>query len=210
MTVSKVVVFDLDETLGDFGDLSLRWPSEVVEKKRFAQFCSFMNDNIEVYSDLVNVLPKIVESRRAGRIEQIVIYTNNCAHASWACAIAGHIGWVHGTRVFDAVVAGYKPELGPTQCRLGPAKTYQELCNCLGLEENTRMCFIDDQEHKGMRHANVSYVKTSPYKLLGNSQMNNGQIAEVLRFCSTPREHGTRRIKVRKTGASRTKRVERT
>ena len=210
MAVGKVIIFDLDETLGDFGDLSLRWASDVVEKKSFAQFCSFMNDNIEVYSDIVNVLPKIVESRRAGRIEQIVIYTNNCGHASWACAIAGHIGWLHGMRVFDAVVAGYKPELGPTQCRLGPAKTYQELCKCLGLHENIRMCFIDDQEHEGMRHANVSYVKIAPFTLLGDCQINNGQIAELLRFCRLPRERCTRRTKVRNTCASRTKRAERT
>lgn len=210
MSSGKVVVFDLDETLGDFGRLSLRWPSDVVEKERFAQFCSFMNDNIDVYSNIINILPKLVESRRTGHIKQIVIYTNNSGHASWACAIAGHIGWLHGTRVFDAVVAGYKPELGTTQCRLSPAKTYSELCKCLGLREGTKMCFIDDQEHNGMRHACVKYVKIAPYQLSGSDLTGPDQIDEVLQFCNPPRARTARISKVRRTGTCRTRRVGRT
>ena len=163
--MKPIIVFDLDETLGDFGGLSLLWPFEKVDRCRFANFCHFMNNNTQCYSPWVNKLPELAIARDNGEIGAIVIYTNNNGDPSWANAIAGHIGVMHKRRIFDSVIGGYKRHLGSTQCRSSSRKTYAELCNCLGVSQSTKVVFIDDIEHPGMRHPNVQYVRTIPYRL---------------------------------------------
>lgn len=185
-----IVVFDLDETLGDFSIVSQLWPHDVVEKENFATFCHFMNKNAQCYSPLINHLPQLVAARERGDISAIVIYTNNNGHSSWANAIAGHIGVMIGQRVFDAVICGYKPTLGSNQCRSSHKKTYSDLCRCLNVGENTKIIFIDDQEHNGMRHPNVNYIRTTPF----------------YKRIRTPRTK-TRRVKLRK---KHTRRVDTT
>ena len=162
--MKPIIVFDLDETLGDFGELSMLWPYDKVEKSRFANFCHFMNNNTQCYSPWVNKLAQLAIARDKGDIRAIVIYTNNNGDHSWANAIAGHIGVMHNKRIFDAVIGGYSASLGLDQCRSSSRKTYEELCNCLGVNDDTAVVFIDDQEHPGMRHPNVKYVRTKAYR----------------------------------------------
>ena len=73
--MQTIVVFDLDETLGDFSIVSQLWPHEVVEKENFATFCHFMNNNAQCYSPLVNHLPKLVAARDKGEISAIIIFS---------------------------------------------------------------------------------------------------------------------------------------
>lgn len=160
---APVVVFDLDNTLGDFTIVSGLWPEPTVPKTRFSSFCRLMNKHLHVYSPILSTIPRLVAARTEGRISSIVMYTNNNGHCSWASAIAGHIGLLHGTRVFDAVIPGYREELGIEQCRSGPEKTYEDLCRCLGLANGTRVLFVDDQEHPGMRCEHVEYARVKPY-----------------------------------------------
>ena len=159
----SVVAFDLDNTLGDFALVSSLWPERTVPKKKFSSFCRMMNKNMQVYSPLLSIIPSLVNARERGELSAIVMYTNNNGHPSWASAIAGHIGLLNGTRVFDAVVPAFRPELGENQCRRSSQKSYADLCRCLALPEGTKICFVDDQEHTWMRCPHVEYVKVSPY-----------------------------------------------
>lgn len=174
-----IVVFDLDETLGDFSAVSRLWPHDVVAKQDFAAFCHFMNNNGHCYSPWVNQLPQLVAARDRGEIMAIVIYTNNNGHSSWANAIAGHIGVMIGQRVFDVVIGGYKPSLGTKQCRSSSEKTYTDLCRCLNVGEKTKFIFIDDQVHLGMHHPNVNYIRTYPFRNRGRASRAKTRRAKV-------------------------------
>jgi len=204
----RIIAFDLDETLGHFGGVSTEWLSHVVRKEEFATFCAFMDARQHCYcAPMIRMLVSLLKARDTGNISRIVIYTNNNGHASWASAIAGHIGYLLNARVFDAVVAGYKPTLGANQCRSGHEKTYEDLCRCLQVPHGTEVCFIDDQDHPRMRSPFVTYVEAMPYYGSAAEAQNFPEVrSAVLGFCKAgrcsrkqtrrraPRGSGTRRV----------------
>ena len=207
----RIIVFDLDETLGHFGSVSTEWLSAVVRKEEFAAFCAFMDDRQHCYcAPMIRMLASLLKARDSGNISRIVIYTNNNGHPSWANAIAGHIGYLLNTRVFDAVVGGYRPSLGGNQCRSGHEKTYEDLCRCLQVPHGTEVCFIDDQDHPSMRSPFVTYVEATPYYGVGGEAQNFPEVrSAVQRFCKSGRCKG-KQTRRRITRASGTRRVGRT
>ena len=215
MTAERVVAFDLDETLGHFAAISTEWNAAVVRKEEFAAFCAFMDARRHCYCDeMLQTLVFLVKARAAGLVSRIVVYTNNNGDPSWANAIAGHIGYCLGTRVFDAVIAGYKPALGRNQCRSTHQKTYHDLCRCLGVQYGTEVCFVDDQEHPKMRVSPVTYVKVTPYLAKGEEQPGIANAARnIFKFCNA-KTHSRRWTRRRHSPGDRscwrTRRVGRT
>ena len=47
--------------------------------------------------------------------------------------------------------------------RTSLSKKYEDFVNCVKIEENSQLCFIDNIEHIGMKHKNVYYLKPKPY-----------------------------------------------
>ena len=154
----RIVVFDMDETIGSFGQLGAAWGNRRFNDATFPDFCVFMSRRMECCRPgAVMLLRTLCNARSAGVLDKIVMYTNNNGHASWAQAIAGAFGHLAGQRVFDSVVTGYQP--GSGNCRTTHAKTYTDLCRCLNLPPDTQVCFVDDQYHPGMVHENVMYLR---------------------------------------------------
>ena len=64
--------------------------------------------------------------------------------------------------IFDKVITAYRPN-DRDNCRTSHNKSYKDLLNCTGYNENTKFMFLDDQQHPYMKHANIRYLHLEPY-----------------------------------------------
>lgn len=168
MTPKKVVVFDLDETLGCFSQLgALKDIIEAYENTQMTQrdFNLLMDENpAYVRPGIIDAIRYAVLKRDQGKCDSIMIYTNNTGGRTWPRTIASYFDYKIGKRVFDQIIAAYK--VNGRQLERGRTshdKSYADFLRCTGLARGTKVCFFDDVLHPEMRHPNVSYAILKPY-----------------------------------------------
>lgn len=163
-----VVVFDMDETLGSFGQLGiLKDVIEEYEERSLTQeeFNLLIDKHPEfIRPGIVDILRFVVEQRNKKHCDSIMIYTNNQGPRVWAKSISEYFNYKVGAPVFDHIIAafmvnGSRVEPG----RTSHEKIYNDFIRCARLPSTTEVCFIDDVEHPRMVHDNVYYVKIKPY-----------------------------------------------
>ena len=165
---SKIIVFDLDETLGSFSQLYALSDSihqiynETLPSnhlfKLIDTFPGFLRPNI------LRILKKLVNAREKGKCLAIVLYTNNQGPKKWAQDIVDYFAYKLKKPVFDYVIHAYKANGQRVEpLRTTHDKNYEDLLNCLGMPNETQVCFIDDQFHTLSVHPNVSYIPVDPY-----------------------------------------------
>ena len=166
----KIVVFDLDETLGYFTE--------------FGIFCDclntyFKNNN---YSDrnfdsLLDLYPqfvrpklfKILDYLKTKKInnkcKKIMIYTNNQGPKSWAINIKNYFNTKLNYKLFDQIIAAFKVKGKSVEIgRTSHDKTIDDLIRCTKIPKNVDLCFIDDVYHDGMVDDKVYYIHVKAYK----------------------------------------------
>ena len=164
----KIVVFDLDETLGSFVEIAMFW--EALEKyygynlvdERFFEvldtFPEFLRPKILV------ILDYLKDKKNKKTCDQIMIYTNNQGPKSWVKMISNYLNNKLNYKLFDKIVAAFKVkgkivEVGRTSHN----KSVEDLVRCTKIPINTEICFIDDQKHPLMAQDNVYYINAKPY-----------------------------------------------
>jgi hypothetical protein len=165
----KVVVFDLDETLGSFGDLYLLWSGIQHILPKYSDFNSFT----EIYPEflrygILNILQFIYENKQKGECYKMFIYTNNQCPKNWVQSICDYLQYklkIHGKPpLFDHIIRAFK--IG-NKCveftRTSHQKTHEDLISCTLLPKNTEICFIDDMEFSQMKQDKVYYIRPRPY-----------------------------------------------
>jgi hypothetical protein len=167
-TKGKVVVIDVDETLGYFVELGIfcdaltrfAWNNDV--NAQYAHFNRLMDAYPEFLRPHILELLQFLKTRRdcAG----VLVYTNNCGPRIWVEHITKYLESKLGEPVFDRIVAAFKVngeiiEMGRTT----NDKTYEDLMRCTKLPSNVEVCFLDDQLHAKMEHARVYYINVKPY-----------------------------------------------
>jgi len=170
MPNNKVVVFDLDGTLGDFGNVSTIWFSlQNYHKGKLPNsaffelmdlFPEFLRPNIFA---IMNYL-KLKKTDR--RLKKVFIYTNNQGPKSWAVLIKDYFNYKLKYNLFDQVVGAFKVAgkiIEP--CRTSNAKRYDDFIKCTMLSKRTEICFVDDQYHEDMMNDHVYYIYIEPYLL---------------------------------------------
>lgn len=166
----KIVVFDLDETLGYFTE--------------FGIFCDCLNNYFKnnKYSEknfdlLLNLYPefirpkliKILEYLKAKKLnnkcKKIMIYTNNQGPKSWAIQIKNYFNKKVQYNLFDQIIAAFKVKGKPVEIgRTTHDKTIDDLIRCTKIPNNVDLCFIDDIYHDGMVDDKVYYIHVKAYK----------------------------------------------
>ncbi len=164
----KIVVFDLDETLGSFTQLGfLRDVIESYEGRRLPQheFNKLVDENPEfIRPGIIDILDFVVEKRRIGQCDAIMIYTNNNGSRSWSESIAAYFDHKVGQHVFDQIICAYKAGGKRVEpMRTTHDKTYSDLLRCTHLPQGTQVCFFDDVFHPQMKHDNVYYINAKGY-----------------------------------------------
>jgi len=166
--VHKIVVFDLDETLGCFVELGIFWDSlqrfynKKLPDEEFFEvvntFPEFLRPNI------LNILDYLIDKKKDKSCHKIMIFTNNQGPRSWAKKISLYFDHVVGTKIFDQIIAAFKVRGKIVEVsRTRQDKSVEDLIRCTHIPKNTEICFLDDQYHPLMEHDNVYYINIKPY-----------------------------------------------
>ena len=166
----KIVVFDLDETIGYFTEISIFW--EALEhfychNLFYDKFFELLDIFPEVFRpNIMNILDFLNKKRMKKSCHKIFIYTNNQGPKSWVNMISDYINTKIGHTVFDYIIAAYKvrgKQIEPK--RTSHDKSVTDLINCTNIPPNTEICFIDDLYHPLMDKDNVYYINIKPYRV---------------------------------------------
>jgi hypothetical protein len=168
---SKIVVLDVDETIGYFVELGIfcdaltriAWNND--PRTQYAHFNQLMDAFPEfLRPNILELLKFLKMKKNAQECAGVLVYTNNCGPRAWVEHITRYIESKLGEPLFDQIVAAFKVngeiiEVGRTT----NDKTYEDLLRCTKLPPNVEMCFLDDQMHSQMEHAKVYYINVKPY-----------------------------------------------
>lgn len=164
----KVVVFDLDETLGCFGDLYIIWCGL---KHVFPNFDRF-NDLLDLYPEflrhgMLTILEYLYNTKLSRECSKLYMYTNNQCSPLWVQMISHYLQHkIASTNIclFDQLIYAFKiqnkiVELG----RSSHNKSCEDFFKCTLLPGDTEICFIDDTIHPHMKNSRVYYICPKPY-----------------------------------------------
>ena len=166
--MKKIVVFDLDETLGFFTDLGtiydgiVNYTGKPMSQKMFDAL-------LELYPKykrpgIIAILQYLKRQKKRNRCDKVMIYTNNQGPKSWARHIKQYFEHVLDYPLFDQIIAAFK--IGGERievCRTSHSKTVNDFIKCTKLPKNTQICFLDDQYHPDMISDDVYYIRLEPY-----------------------------------------------
>jgi hypothetical protein len=175
----KIVVFDVDETLGYFTQLGIFWDALNVYYKNQGD-----DDNIlktqqthqDLFNTLIGIYPEFLRvnilailnylkrKQEKGKCKHIMIYTNNHASKDWINLIINYFHEKIKYKLFDRVIRAFKVNGKIIEmCRSTNEKTTDDLFNCTKIPENSQICFLDDVYYSNMVDENVYYIKLKPY-----------------------------------------------
>jgi len=182
-SIRKIVVFDMDETLGIFSDFGAFMDvlNAIVSRRRSPNrdkinIYDHFNAILDMYPELLrprilDIMLFLAKMKRAGKCSNVMIYTNNSGPISWSHQIkdyfnnkAGYVGpqWVG---LFDKVIGAFKRPNGEVVevRRTTHDKTYSDFVQCTNMSGSFEVFFIDDREHPGMHAENVYVINVKPY-----------------------------------------------
>ena len=169
----KIVVFDLDETLGCFVEVGVFWDaleayfSKLPSKRTLtsADFFVMLDIFPEFFRpNILKILKYILKKKQQKKCAQLLMFTNNQGPPDWVRMISEYFDKKLGQKVFDRVIGPYKinGRLFETK-RTSHEKSLVDLNNCADLPANVEICFIDDLYHAAMDKSNVYYINIHPY-----------------------------------------------
>lgn len=170
----KIVVFDVDETLGYFTQLGIFWDALNVYYKNFDN--GYDNHKEELFNTLIEIYPEFLRvnilailnylkrKKEKGKCKHIMIYTNNHASKEWINLITNYFHKKIKYKIFDRVIRAFKVNGKIIEmCRSTHEKTTGDLFNCTKIPTNSQICFLDDVYYSNMVDENVYYIKLKPY-----------------------------------------------
>ena len=172
----KIVVFDLDETLGYFVEFGIFWDllysfmkenSSNKEEPTMSQ--DQFNKILDLYPefirpDILSILEYLKHKQITRRCQDIMIYTNNQAPQSWVHYIKNYFHNKLHYKLFNRVISAFKVNGKRVElCRTSHDKTITDFIRCSKLPKNTEICYLDDVYYPNMNNSNVYYIKVKPY-----------------------------------------------
>jgi hypothetical protein len=170
----KVVVFDLDETLGYFCQIGT-FLDCISSCSRIRSTASRMYDTrnfftiLRLYPEIIRpkifaVLKLLKEKKELGILHKVLVYTNNNGGRKWVDALVAYYNYKMKSTVIDNVIHAFKINGEVVEPRRTTHdKTMGDFLNCTQLPRNIEVCFIDDLHHPQMFHDNVLYIRIKPY-----------------------------------------------
>lgn len=170
---SKIVVFDLDETLGYFMELGMFWDAlkAYIKHKNITQPINqtLFNKLLDLYPEflrpnIIGILNYIRKKKEKNHCDKLMIYTNNQGPLEWAKYIMNYFEEKLNTKLFDKIISAFKVQGKRVElCRSTHMKTHSDLIRCTKLPENTQICFLDDVYYPDMNNDKIYYINVKPY-----------------------------------------------
>ena len=168
----KIVVFDLDETLGYFTQYGIFWDSlsnylKLKNKGELTQndfdiildlFPEFIRPNI------INILTYLKSKKKSNCCHKMMIYTNNTGAREWARHIVSYFEKKINYKLVDQIIAAFKINGKRVEiCRTTQNKTHKDLIKCTKIPSDAEICFMDDNFYPEMANDNIYYINVKPY-----------------------------------------------
>lgn len=168
MYMRKIILIDMDETLGTFTEISV-FLGALTDLCQGLDYTTEFFKAMEVFTcfqrpRIIDLLKYMVNLRKMNTISDIVLYTNNQGSNEWVKLIAYFFDTKVGSRVFDDIIFSYI--IGNTindSRRTTQDKVLPDVRRALNINSPTRFLFIDDQLHNGMLSQDVTYLRIEPY-----------------------------------------------
>jgi len=168
----KIVVFDLDETLGYFTEFGIFWDSlthysKLKNKSTLTQ--SDFDNILDLYPeflrpDIINILNYLKNKKEKNICNKVMIYTNNQGSKEWVNNIISYFENKINYKLIDQIICAFKINGKKIElCRSSYDKTYNDLIKCTKLPLDAEICFMDDNYFSGMKTDNVYYINIKPY-----------------------------------------------
>lgn len=167
----KIVVFDLDETLGYFTQFSIFWsilenylnPNYILNENDFNKIFSLYPEYLR--PNIFNILNFLKLKKITKSCSKILIYTNNNGSKLWSKFIINFFETkLKYSPFIDQIIAAFK--INGKQIEIGRTthkKTHNDLIRCTKLPNNVEICYIDDNYYPEMINDNVFYINIKPY-----------------------------------------------
>jgi len=204
----KIVVFDLDESLGYFTQFGIFWDSlkEYLKKRNKSELTQNNFDTIlDLYPEflrpnIINILTYLKNKKKSSCCHKMMIYTNNTGPREWARNIVSYFEKKINYKLIDQIIAAFKINGKHVEiCRTTHNKTHKDLIKCTKIPIDAEICFMDDNFYPDMTHDNIYYINIKPYyhdlkfnEILSrfkNSQIGKKIIENDLDFDSLMMEH---------------------
>jgi hypothetical protein len=169
--MSKIIVFDLDETLGYFTELGffLDCVAHFLQKDSSDICQEQFNDIMNLYPEFLR--PKILPilnylkyQKVDGNCYKMMIYTNNNGPKVWAQRIIQYLESKLKFKLFDQIISAFKVNGKQIELqRTSHDKHYNDLVRCTKVPNNAEIFFLDNTLYPEMLHESVYYVHLDPY-----------------------------------------------
>ena len=182
----KVVVFDLDETLGSFADLYILWCGV----RQVWPMCDRFNDLLDTYPEflrygILTILEYLYDAKIKRICHKIFVYTNNQCSTQWVHMIADYFQMkvqsiydeppIPSMKLFDQKICAFKINNQPIESfRTSHQKRLDDFFRCSTISENADICFVDDVEYPFMKGSKVYYICPRAY-------LHNLRTTEIIR-----------------------------
>jgi len=170
MNTQKVVVFDLDETIGYFTELGAfidaleNWLNKSISRTLFNQILDLFAP-FYLRPNILSILRYLKEKKEAGICSKVMIYTNNNGPRRWVLSIKSYLEYKLNYKLFDRIISAYKIDNKQIEkCRTTYEKTYNDFLACSRVSKKAKICFLDDRLHPKMRHDNIYYIHLTQYR----------------------------------------------
>jgi len=171
---TKVIVLDLDETIGSFQDLFILWQwIESVDEKNTHQI--LFDKLLDLYPEflrhgILSILEYLAYKKSTGECSNIFLYTNNqCSPdtSKWIRFITYYLDRkleLHKP-LFDQLICSFKIDNKKVELkRTTHQKTYTDLIRCTLLPKSTEICFMDNSYYPKMLNDRVYYIQPKSYE----------------------------------------------
>lgn len=168
----KIVVFDLDETLGYFTEFGIFWDCLThysKDKNELSLTQSDFNDILDLYPEflrpnIINILNYLKNKKQSSCCHKLMIYTNNTGPKEWAHHIIDYFSKKINYKLFDQLISAFKINGKVVEvCRTTHNKTHNDFIKCTKLPINSEICFLDDTFYPEMANDNIYYINVKPY-----------------------------------------------
>lgn len=169
----KIVVFDLDETLGYFVEFGIFWDSLSLYVSKYLNkelnqrdFNSVMDLYPEFFRpNIINILSYLKKKKQSKQCEKIMIYTNNQGSRKWCEQIVSYFETkLERYKLFDQIISAFKINGKQIEfCRTTNNKTYTDFIRCTKVPTNAEIFYLDDTFYPEMSNENIYYINIKPY-----------------------------------------------
>lgn len=172
--IHKVIVFDLDETLGSFNELISIWISleKIKELYNLPIDLSqdFFNKLLDLYPEflrygILTIFEFLQYKKNTDSCYKIYIYTNNIYSPTFPKYIKNYFHYkLNSNDLIDQVISAFKiNNVIIEPMRTQNDKIHSDFIRCSCLPRNTEICFVDDSYYDDMIHKKIYYIQPKKY-----------------------------------------------